>query len=180
MMLIQVALTLLIIICKRIVKPCKNNCIASWVRKEVHYKIFVLRFFLESCVELGLAAMIQVLSVSLEVGFFAVFLTILYFIQTRRDIFEHADDTVSYCLSIMTLVSLIAAPIIFAWLTRRFIQEMAKPEEEQKIKSETRAIFESYRTDSCQALFYPFVFFMRRYVMILVLTLLTSFRIMQI
>lgn len=58
MVLLQIFLTILIIVCKKIAKSCNENCFTRCLRKKVHYKIIVLRFFLEGCVELGLSAFI--------------------------------------------------------------------------------------------------------------------------
>lgn len=46
-------------------------------------------------------------------------------------------------------------------------------EEERNIPQETKEIFENFRLDA-KALLYPFVFFLRRYFMILVLTILNQ------
>ena len=65
----------------------------------------IIRFLLETCVELGLSAFIQVL-------------------MTDREIFESKDETIAYILAVLTLCSLIAAPIVFVRMTLRYLNEL--------------------------------------------------------
>ena len=50
----QVCMNLL----RLVIMPCKSNRFTRWVRKRDSYKVIVIRFLLESCVELGLCASI--------------------------------------------------------------------------------------------------------------------------
>lgn len=50
---------------KRLTKNCGENCCTRRVRTEKVYMIVVLRFFLESCLEIGLSGLIVVQTVSL-------------------------------------------------------------------------------------------------------------------
>lgn len=65
--LLYAGLQLVLALLKIIVRPCALNKVTRWIRKEVHYKLFILRFLLEGCVELGLSSMIQILSVSEQI-----------------------------------------------------------------------------------------------------------------
>ena len=79
--------------------------------------------------------------------------------MTEREIFDSPDETFSYCLAILTLLCLVAAPIGFVFMTRNYLKELKKEkEEEQKISSEAKEVFKDYRVH-CTAVFYPFVFF---------------------
>ena len=64
-------------------------------------------------------------------------------------------------------------------MTTHYLKELNKKEKKRNIPKETLEMFEGYRT-KCLALFYPFVFFVRRYAILLVLILLSDYRLLQI
>ena len=75
---------------------------------------------------------------------------------------------------------LAAAPVYFIFLIRKFIKEIVKPETERNIDEEIGEMFEDYRETTHYSLFYPFIFFVRRYIILLVITTLPGYRMSQL
>lgn len=115
------------------------------------------RFMLEGCVEIGLSAMISML-------------------LTERETFQNGWEVVSWLLSIVALVVMILAPILTWRLSQEYLKHLQEGNEE---KNETDELFEGYRANKA-ALIYPFVFFLRRYLMILILTVMPWSKYSQI
>ena len=49
---------------RRLIKKRGDNCVTRRIRKKINYHVIVIRFMLESCIELMIIAMICVLKVS--------------------------------------------------------------------------------------------------------------------
>ena len=64
-------------------------------------------------------------------------------------------------------------------MTYQYLNELKKEEEDQVNLEEASEVFEGYRVNFT-ALFYPFVFFLRRYATLIVLTFLQDYRDLQI
>lgn len=83
-------------------KPCKENCFTRRVRRSIQSKIVIIRFLLEGCIEIGISAVIQI-------------------ITTEEEIFDDNDEVFAYVLAIMALTSLFFAPIIFWRMTSLYL-----------------------------------------------------------
>ena len=56
--LLYILIEILMLLLRQALKPCGNNRFTNWVRKSSNKKVIIIRFLLESCVELGLCAVI--------------------------------------------------------------------------------------------------------------------------
>ena len=95
----------------------------------------------------------------------------LLFVQVETQIFKNWGEILAFSAAVLTLIGLILAPIEFYRFTLKFLREKAKPRDEQQITKEQKSFFMDYKFRK-EALLYPIFFFTRRYLMILVITLL--------
>ena len=110
------------------------------------YRLVVIRFLLEGCIEIGLSAMICVTRMS-------------------KDSFLKFSDSFSNVSAILTLAALAFAPFYMARKIKRFLIK------DDKARQRYIKFFEGLKVDQ-PSLAYNVMFFCRRYFMILVLTLL--------
>ena len=136
----------------------KENCITRALRRKTQYLLFSMRFLLESCLEIGLSAMICVLMIEGET-------------------FAYTWEAVSTILAIISLVGLLIAPFAFCRFTRRYYSKVKKAKEDSGgeldvviAQMENGDLLEPYRFN-LMAYNYQVIFFLRRYLMLGILTL---------
>ena len=138
---------------KKVLKANSDNWCTRFIRKPRQYRVASIRFVLEGCIEMGLAAMIS---------------------MTRMNSasFSNVAHSISSVLAFVTLLALVFAPIYMIKEIKGFLSG----EGNQLKRSQ---LFKGLKGDK-SSLYYNVVFFARRYFMILVLTLLPSNRNVQI
>lgn len=94
-----IALTILrrLIVCA--VSCCPENCFTRYIRRKTDYVLFIMRFLLEGCIEIGLSSMITVIMID-------------------KDNFSSAWETVSTTFAFLSLLLLVLAPLYFIRVTR--------------------------------------------------------------
>ena len=65
-----ILLVLLRALCLKLISSCGENRVSNRIRRHMNYSVIVIRFIFESCIDLGLSAMINIVSVSLFVVVF--------------------------------------------------------------------------------------------------------------
>ena len=112
-----------------------------------------MRFLLESCLEIGLSAMITVLMMTKETSFMSF------------------SDAFSTICAFLSLLALLLAPLYFVRVTGQHLRDVEEGKE--RMESRHAQLFAGYRLEA-PALRYQMIFFLRRYFMLLILTLLPS------
>jgi len=125
---------------------------------EMDYVVTVLRFLLESCLELSLAGLITV--VKLDSSNWANF-----------------SDGFSTVLAFVNLVGLVGAPIFLIVQAHIFHKYY---DTNQEVRDKYKTLFEDYRRRSLPSLLYNVVFFLRRYFMVIILIYLPLHKNLQI
>ena len=114
------------------------------------YLIIISRFMLEGAVEIGLSAIISLL-------------------MLQKECFDSNWEIVSFLFAIVSLVTLVICPFYYAKLIKRYLEEAKIAGD--PAESDLHGLFGAFRLNRV-ALWYPNIFFLRRYLMILILTLL--------
>ena len=127
-----------------------NNCFSRRIRAKTSYAVIISRFLLEGSVEIGLSAIIS-----------------LHMLE--KESFEGAWEVISIIFAGLTLCGAIVTPFIFAKLINRYLKEAEIAEDPHE--SPLFNLFEPYRLDR-QALWYLNVFLVRRYILIMTLTVI--------
>ena len=94
------------------VRRCSENFLTRYLRKRTQYLVFITRFLLEGCNEIGLSAMITILMMD-------------------SSNFKHFWEAVSTIFAFLSLVALALAPIFFFRITKKYLVQI---EEIKKIK----------------------------------------------
>ena len=87
-----------------ICKGCTKNCIGRALTSKIDYSVVILRFLLESCLELGLSALI----------------TTLMYDSSNYDSFWEA---VSTSCAFLSLLALAIAPFYYLWIIMKYLRE---------------------------------------------------------
>ena len=159
-MLLIILVFSLIVLMRCLLKMCcrkasPTNCCRKRVFKNPNYLVVITRFLLESCIEIGLSAMICVL-------------------HLNEDSYENYWEIVSTGFAFISLFVLVVFPCYLNKLSKRFLEE-AKIAGDPK-ESPYYPLFEDYNARK-EALIYVIVFFLRRYALILGMTLLPTYRL---
>ena len=155
-MLFYAAIVLFRLFARKVTKKCRDNFCTKRIRTSMNSKVVITRFMLEGCVEIGLSAMIAI-------------------IMVERETFQNVWEVVSFLLAIAALVGLMYAPIFMWRLSTSHMKEL-----EAGFKtSKNSELLEGYRGNR-GSLLYPFVFFTRRYLMIIILTVMPWSKYAQI
>ena len=146
------------IIIKKIFKtltiPCGENALTRRLRGKVHYFMIIARFQLESCLDIGLSAMICIL-------------------MRDEENFSTFWEGLSTFSAYFSLLIFVIAPIIFLKLTTKHLKDVLKTGE-----SPYMDVFEDYKLDY-RAMRYQTIFFLRRYTIIAILTSIPKFGALQ-
>ena len=108
------------------------------------------RFLLEGCIEIGLSAMICALMI-------------------QKENFYNFWELISTVLAFVSLFCLAIAPFLFFKITKKYLETVEQngdPNSSPYVK-----LFNNYHANQ-RSLRYPSIFFLRRYLMLLMLTLL--------
>ena len=118
----------------------------------IPYRIIILRFMLESCIEIGLSAMICLLSIDSKT-------------------LSTVDEASSTIFAMISLVILLIAPFYMLKISKQYLIDMDEHKEVPKEEpSPYSRIFEDYKVNK-QAVRYSVLFFTRRYSVLLVMIL---------
>ena len=98
-------------------------------------------------------------------------------LMLQKESFESVWEVVSICFAVLSLICLILSLGYYAKLINVYLEESEIAGDRKE--SPLHSLFSVYRLKK-EALRYPIVFFLRRYALILVLTLLSQFKMMQI
>ena len=159
LVLLSTTLELVRLLARFVLTKCsKDNWLRRKLIKKPPYLIVISRFLLEGAIEIGLSAMITIL-------------------MLEKDSFQNPWEVVSIIFAILSIIGLILSPIYFARVINKYLDDAESADDPKE--SEHYNLFENYRVKK-QALWYPIVFWLRRYSLILVLTLLNSNAQMQI
>lgn len=120
---------------------------------------------LEGCVEIGLSALIAI-------------------IMYEEEILEHTWETFAIIIAYLSLLLLVLTPIYYLKNVYSYLKENKTPNkelsvEEKKEQKEQARLFEDYRP-KFTALAYPVFFALRRYTIIIILTILPRYTYVQI
>ena len=140
---------------------CGENCFTRRLKTDNRFVLVSMRFLLESCLEIGLSAMICILLID---------------DKTFQDVWE-ATSTICAFLS---LVLLFATPFIYYRMTRRYLKDIEAADgkiENSQVQNDE--MFSAYRAN-LTALNYPTIFLVRRYLMLLILTLTPTLSLLQV
>lgn len=140
---------------------CGDNCLTRIIRVDSPYLVIMTRFMLESCIEIGLSAMITLLSID-------------------KETFSSAGEAFSTACAALGLLLLFLAPIYLYKVAARFMEYIIMDMEVKQTElSPYSRLFEDYRP-KLPAIRYPVVFFLRRYSILLAMTLLPFHKLLQI
>ena len=84
---------------------CSENFLTRRLREKSQYMLVVTRFLLESCLEIGLSAMICIFMIEAE---------------TFKDVWE----SVSTISAFLSLLALLFAPFVLVMLTRKYLKDI--------------------------------------------------------
>ena len=146
------------LVTKLIVRPCGDNFCTRFFRRRIEFSAITIRFLLESSFELGLSAMITVKMMSSEN-------------------FDTFWESVSTSCAFVTLVCLSIAPLALIRITKTYVGEVLGMQDETQHRH--YEMLGSYRPNR-RSMLYSIVFFLRRYTVILVLTMLPGNALAQI
>lgn len=148
-------------LCKLVTRKNKDhNFLTRYLHKESVFKQIVLRFYLESCLEFSICALISVIMIDGE---------------TFDDPWE-AFSTVSAMISI---VGLIAGPFYYIRLQGTLIKDMDLSDIRDVKQHKNGVLFYEFRLGR-PSTSYPIVFVLRRYVMITLLMTMPNHSLTQI
>ena len=139
---------------------CSENFLTRRLRERSQYMLVVTRFLLESCLEIGLSAMICIFMIEAE---------------TFKDVWE----SISTISAFLSLLALLFAPFFLLRLTRKYLRDVKAVDKEDLKHVQNAKLFDNYRLNQ-MALLYSTLFFLRRYVMLLILTLFPTFGLTQV
>lgn len=148
----------------KMVSCCKDNFLTRKIREKIDILVVFVRFVLEGCIELGISAMISVT-------------------MCEEEIFENGWEIFSFGLACICIMALLAAPFFLNRLINRHLKEIEEsPTKDRQLAAEESqyySLFEYFKPNKL-ALRYSIIFFTRRYVIILVLTVMPGFKYVQI
>lgn len=119
---------------KRLTRKCGENFFTRFLRRRVDYLVIITRFFLESCVEIGLSGMICVLMMD-------------------SDNFKSFGDFLSTVSAFLCLIILALVPFYFYRLKKSHMRDVALQMEageryQPPEKSSYAGLFEAYRQNA--------------------------------
>ena len=141
------------------VRKCGDNWATRRIRRNQNIPVVVTRFLLEGCVEIGMSAMISV-------------------IMIEKETFQNGWEVIAILCAFLSLILLLLMPIFFLKIRPTFLEAVREAGGDRSA-SRYAPLFEEYRVDK-SALLYPVVFFLRRYLMIIILTTMPSVGFAQI
>ena len=153
-----VLFVLLKMLLKLVTSTCSENFLTKRLRADNQYTLVVMRFLLESCLEIGLCALITVTMIDGET-------------------FSSFWESVSTSFAFLCLLGLAIAPIVFSRYVKKYLND-AKQLADPKL-SKYAKLFQGYRVNKV-ALRYQIIFFLRRYFMLLILTQLPMYAMWQV
>lgn len=109
----------------------------------------------------------------MEVGLSSIICLLLL----EQEVFKHPWETVSLVFAFLSIIGLLVAPLLYFRLTRVYLRDLEKVKDPKLSKH--FKLFEGVRTKK-PALQYQIVFFLRRYLMLLILTLMYHKPISQV
>lgn len=145
------------ILLKQILKLATMRCSKNWLtkrlRQPVNVMVIVVRFFMESCNELGLAALVTIK-------------------MADGDRWEHLAESIDLVFAYGALALLITTPFVLYYYGRRLIyRRLGMTEQEAEAIT---SLFDQYREDDIVGIRFTVIFFLRRFIMIAILTSLPS------
>lgn len=129
---------------------CADNCLVKKIKDKPISQAAVARFFLESCIELGIVTLMALHGLS------------------WKD-FATVQDGTSACLAACSLLCLCLAPLYMLVISCRLYVKADQLTPQQKALTEE--LFADYRATDPSATLYGVLFFLRRYLMVSVLVL---------
>lgn len=135
-----------------------DNFLTKRLKKETDYLVFIVRFLLEGCIDIGLSALIAVVSIN-------------------DKSFSNPSEAFSSVLAFLFILLLVLAPFVYRWLTVQHRKTFIRT----GLASDSKyfALFENYREDH-MSLRYGVYFFLRRYIIIILLIVMPNFSQTQI
>lgn len=130
-------------------KNCSENFLTKRLRSKSDYSVIIVRFILESCLEVGLSSIICVLMI-------------------EREVFTTFWESFSTVCAILSLIGLCVAPVLYYRLTKKYLEEVELLLDPSVSKN--YRLFNAFRVNK-PALMYQIIFFLRRYTMLISLTL---------
>jgi len=134
------------------IRRCADNCLTRRLRRKVDYALVITRFLLEGCLEIGLCAGIAIFSMS-------------------QESFSNFSDCFALICAFLSVLCLLAAPIYQVWMRRKYLQDV----KEDRKESPNGVMFVEYKLEAA-ALWYPTIFFLRRYCMIIVIVVMPGLK----
>ena len=122
-------------------------------------RVYVVRFLIEGCIELGLVALIALRMVN-------------------ADRFTYFQDAFSIILAGVTIICLVYAPFYLLYVGRRLLDKPFVLTEREKKSYEL--LFSDYNLKERRAIRFSAIFFFRRFFMLFVIVFLTEQRNIQI
>ena len=123
-----------------------------------------MRFLLESCIEVGLCSLIAVKMI-------------------EKETFLNGWEVFAIISAIMTLLLLLIAPVYYCSLVRKYLSDVDKPKHKRKVSKEEmeiqKKIFEDFYENG-YSMCYPVAFTLRRYAVIIILTVMPGLKYAQI
>lgn len=160
-------------------RSCDDNFLTRQVRKHVDYTVITVRFIFEGCIELGLAAMINMLMVSTPI--LCSVLTPLFVSQLSKSTWKHSGEIFSFVAATLCLLALFMAPFFYVRRSRAYLAEVqeedADPDEVRKRKE--HLLFADYKPNR-ESMKYGVLFMLRRLGMILTLTVMPGLKYAQV
>ena len=83
-------------------RNCRENCLTRRLRKRISVSVIVVRFLIESCIEIGLVALIGI-------------------VMVEKQRFDYFQDGLSVVLAFIALICLGLAPIYLLKVGKRYI-----------------------------------------------------------
>ena len=137
------------------------------------YKVIIIRFLLEGCIELGLSAMITVIILVKSIGESKPLQP-----DGRRSLSQGRWTNFEIMSNTCAVLTLIGLLVSLWWLNRAARKYFTRRDE--RTEKKYGKLFADLSRDSLPQLNYSLVFLLRRFMMVLVLTLLPTERNIQI
>lgn len=136
-----------------------NNCCTRRLNMSTSARVYLVRFLIEGCIELGLVALIALRMVN-------------------ADRFTYFQDAFSIILAGVTIICLAYAPFYLLYVGRRLLDKPFVLTEREKKSYES--LFSDYNLKERRAIRFSAIFFFRRFFMLFVIVFLTEQRNIQI
>ena len=142
-----------------LLRDCGKNCLTNRIRRRISLSVIVVRFLCESCIEVGLVALISAR-------------------MFEKERFSFFQDGFAMILAFIAVVCLLITPFYLIHVGKKLLFRPAILTEDEK--KDIQKLFEAYKPNDIKAVRFGAIFFFRRFFMLCVLIMLPSQRNVQI